>query len=114
MPLKVSLPAKAFGSGPKGAMIAMTRAQLDAAAVQAATDAAAALKLKLIAGAPVHGVGGSAVVGNVKTVEDQFVVVTTPKGSARLPIAAFGIGAGGEIIIGMTAAQFEAAVAAAK
>ncbi|MFA5966733.1 MAG: hypothetical protein WC804_22175 [Sphingomonas sp.] len=111
---KVSLAAKAFGTGPKGLTIALTRAQLDAAAAQAATDAAAALKVKLAPGAQVHGVGGTAVVGAVKSVGDDFVDVTTPQGDARLPITAFSIGGTGEIIIGMTAAQFEAAVAPAK
>jgi hypothetical protein len=111
---KVSLSAKAFGTGPKGTMISMTKVQLDAAATKAATDAAAALKVKLVPGAQIYGVGGSAVVGSVKEVVDQFVDVTTPQGVARLPIAAFSIGTGGEIITGMTAAQFEAAVSAAK
>ncbi|CAN5434867.1 hypothetical protein BH10PSE14_BH10PSE14_26210 [soil metagenome] len=111
---KVSLSTKSFGTGPKGAMISMTKAQLDAAASQAAIDAAAALKVKLVPGAQIHGVGGSVVVGSVKEVGDDYVDVTTPQGVARIPLTAFTIGAGGEIITGLTAAQFAAAVAAAK
>lgn len=71
---------KIFGSGPKGAVLSMTRAEHHAAASQAAAGDAAALKLKLVPGAPVHGVAGNIAVGNVKAVEDQFVIVTTPKG----------------------------------
>lgn len=111
---KVSLSAKSFGAGPKGPAIAMTKAQLETAAAQAATEAAAAVTAKLVPGATIHGVGGSNVVGTVKDTTDQFVDVTTPRGDVRLPRSAFTLGANGAIIIGMSAAEFDAAVAAAK
>lgn len=109
---KVSLAKNVFGTGPKGPIVATTKAQLDAAAAQAAGNAAVALKTKLVPGAPIHGASGS-VVGTVKAVVDKFVDLDTPKGAVRLPMTAFTVGTAGEIVIGMTAEQFDAAVAAA-
>ncbi|MDB5708972.1 MAG: hypothetical protein JWL96_1042 [Sphingomonas bacterium] len=110
---KVSLAKNVFGAGPKGPIISMTKVQLDAAAAQAASSAATTLKAKLVSGAQVHGASGT-VVGTVKAVVGQFVDLDTPKGAVRLPITAFTVGTTGDIIIGMTAEQFDAAVAAAK
>lgn len=110
---KVSLAGNVFGTGPKGPIIAMTKAQLDAAAAQAAGNAAVALKTKLVPGTQIHGASGT-VVGTVKAVVDKFVDLDTPKGAVRLPMTAFAVGTAGEIVIGMTAEQFDAAVAAAK
>ncbi len=110
---KVSLAKNVFGTGPKGPIVATTKAQLDAAATQAAGNAAVALKTKLVTGAQVHGASGT-VVGTVKAVVDKFVDLDTPKGAVRLPMTAFTVGTAGEIVIGMTAEQFDAAVAAAK
>src|SRR3569623_810496 len=61
---KASLAKSAFGTGPKGPIVALTKAQLDAAAAQAATSATAALRTKLVVGAPLRGASGT-VIGTV-------------------------------------------------
>ena len=108
---KVTIPASSFGAGAKGATIAATRAQLDAAAAQAAAASNAALAAALKPGATVSGINGSPV-GTVKTVEGGLVEVTTPRGAVKLPQTAFAA-ADGSLKIGMTAAEFDAAVTAA-
>lgn len=109
---KLAIPASSFGVGEKGPVIAATREQLDAAAAQAAAASAAALEQRLVAGTDVHGSGGL-VVGKVKSRDDTGVLVTTPKGDVRLPLTSLTTDATG-LLIGMTAAEFDAAVAAAK
>ncbi|MFA6117563.1 MAG: hypothetical protein WC729_26465 [Sphingomonas sp.] len=111
---KVTLSAKSFGNSPKGPVLGMTKTQLDSAATQAAAETATALKSKLVPGAVVHGVGGTNVVGTVKEAADTTVDVTTARGDVRLPIGAFSLSAAGAIIIGMSSADFDAAVAAAR
>ena len=108
---KVGLPLASFAMGPKGPIIAMTKTELDAAAGQATAASAAALKAQLAAGATVYGSGGTEI-GTVKESDDQYVTVTMPKGPVKLPVSAFTKGDKGAML-GMTAAQLEAAVAAA-
>lgn len=109
---KVAIPPASFGKGAKGPTLSATRAQLDAAASQAADASKAALAVKLIAGADVRGISGLTVVGKVKTVEADAVLVGTPKGDFRVPVTAFRTGPSG-LVLGMTATEFDAAVAAA-
>lgn len=108
---KVTIPASSFGPGAKGPVIAATKEQLDAAAAQAAMANSAALAAALKPGATVTGANGSPV-GTVKTVESGLVELTTPKGPVKLPQDAFAA-ADGSLKIGMTAAEFDAAVTAA-
>lgn len=109
---KVAIPPTSFGPGANGPVLAATRAQLDAAAGQAAGAAKAALTAKLVPGAEIRGSGGT-VIGTVKTIEGDLVLVETPKGEVRVPSAGFTVGASG-LVLGMSAADFDAAVAAAK
>ena len=105
---KVSLPPASIGSGPQGLRIALTRAEVVAAAQQAQAGAQQQLQGQLTPGATVRGSGG-AVVGTVKASDAQFVTLTTPKGDVKLPMSGFGMGPNGPLI-GMTAAQLDAAL----
>ncbi|ONF97271.1 hypothetical protein [Sphingomonas jeddahensis] len=107
--VKAAVPLTSFGTSPKGVAIAMTKAELEAAASQGAAQAAAEFQSKLTAGATVYGSGGTSL-GTIKAVEGEFVTLTTAKGDARLPKGSFGPGPQG-VTIGMTAAQLEAAMA---
>lgn len=108
---KAAVPLTAFSTGPKGLRITLTKAQLDEAAAGQQAQVQAQLKSKLVAGTAVRGVGG-APVGTIKAADEQFVTLTTTKGDVRLPVSGFGLDAQG-VIVGMTAAQLEAAVSAA-
>jgi hypothetical protein len=91
----------------------MTKVELEAAAQSAAASASAAVKSKLVAGAQVYGQSGASSIGTVKDAAGDLVTLTTPKGDVRLPVAGFAAGADGKIVIGMSAAEFDAAVAGA-
>lgn len=110
---KFSLPVTSLGAGPKGLAIAMTKADLDAAAQQAKAASAGALTSKLVAGTPVGSVDGTSTLGTIKSADAQFVTLTTTKGDVKLPVAGFAAGPSGNVILGMTAAQFNAAVGGA-
>ncbi|WP_222926958.1 hypothetical protein [Sphingomonas gilva] len=110
--VKVAIPSASFGTSEKGTAIGMTKVELEAAAQAASADAQAALKSQLVAGAQIYGQSGATPVGTVKEASADLVTVTTPKGDVRLPVAAFAA-RDGKIIIGMTAAEFDAAVAGA-
>lgn len=109
---KVSLPPQSFAMSPKGPLIGMTRAELDAAAAKAADNAAEALRAQIVPGAGVKGVSGNSI-GTIKAIDGEYVVLATGKGDARLPVNAFGSGPDG-LKIGMSAAEFDAAVAGAR
>lgn len=109
---KVALPASAFGTSEKGTAIGMTKVELEAAAASAAAGASSALKSQLVAGAQVYGQSGETPIGTVKEAAADLVTLTTPKGDVRLPINGFA-SSGGKIVIGMTAAEFDAAVSGA-
>lgn len=110
---KVALPATAFGTSEKGTAIGMTKVELEAAAASAAAGASAALQSKLVAGTQVYGQSGTTPIGTVKETTADLVTLTTPKGDVRLPMGGFAAGADGKVIIGMSAAEFDAAVAGA-
>lgn len=106
---KVAVPTAAIGTGPNGPTVSLTRDQLAGAAQQAQAAGAASIT----PGASVRSSDGSAVVGTVKTVDAQFVTLTTAKGAeVRLPKNGVANGPNGPVV-GMTAAQFEAATAGA-
>lgn len=106
--VKAAVPLTSFGTSPKGPTLAMTKAELEAAAGQGAAQAAADFQAKLTAGTTVYGSGGTSL-GTIKAMEGEFVTVTTAKGDARLPKGSFGPGPQG-VTVGMTAAQLEAAM----
>jgi preprotein translocase subunit YajC len=107
---KVSLPVSAFGKGDKGPVIAMTKAQLDAAAGGAKADAKAELMTQLNTGSLVYGSDGAAV-GTVESTDAQFATLKIGEQKVKLPLESFSKGAQGAVI-GMTAAELKAAVGA--
>ncbi len=109
----VAVPLSAIGSSPKGVTVTLTRAQLDAAAAEAKTAAAAQVKAQLVPGTSVRSLNGSAVLGTIKATDAEFVTLTTAKGDVKLPVTGFAAGPNG-VILGLTAAQFDAVVSGAK
>ena len=109
--VKAAIPVTSLGAGTKGPVLAMTKAQLDAAAGQQQAQASAEFKSKLVAGATVYGAGGASL-GTIKSVDASGVTVTTTDGDAKLPTSGFGPGPQG-VTIGMTAAQLKEAMSAA-
>lgn len=104
---EVRFPVASFTKVEDGYIMAMTQAQVNAAA-----DASLAQAQALIAvGAVVRGPEGGEV-GTIDALDDQFVTLKMDDRLVKLPRAAVGAGAGGPII-GMTAAELEAAAAAA-
>ncbi len=111
---KVRLPKTSFAVGPNGPVIAMTAAQIDAAAAQAAPAQAAAAKPNVAAGAAVSDTQGGAV-GTVASVIGQFATVKLTSGKqVRLPVSAFAAGDSGGLKVAMTAEQLSAAAGATK
>jgi Cu/Zn superoxide dismutase len=108
---KVSLPLTSFGAGPKGPVIAMTRAEVDAAASGAAAAQKNELVAQLNSGATVSDTTG-AKVGTVEAVEGEFATIATANSKVRLPLTAFAKGATGPVIA-MTAAELDAAAKSA-
>lgn len=109
---KAGVPLTSIGTGAKGPTMAMTKAQLDAAAAQQQTQAQAQLQASLVPGAQVRGLEGTNVLGTIKSADAQFVTLTTAKGDVKLPASGFSMGPNG-LIVGLTAAQFNAAVSQA-
>lgn len=109
--VKAAIPLASLGKGDKGPVLAMTKAQLDAAAGQQQAAASADFKSKLVPGATVYGTGG-AQLGTIKSVDASGITLTTTNGEAKLPASGFGPGPQG-VTIGMTAEQLSAAMSAA-
>lgn len=111
---KVPVPLTSIGPGAKGAVMAMTQAQLNAAYEQASAQAGAQMRAKLVPGTAVSSLNGSATVGTIKSADAQYVTLTTAKGAeVKLPVSGFSTNAQGNVIVGMTAEQFNAAVSGA-
>ena len=108
---KATLPKSAFGAGAKGPVISATKGQLDALVTAAAAKADAALTAALVPGAEVRGKAGS-LVGTVKEVNGEQVVLERSSGLVTLLKPAFTAGPTG-LVISMTAAELEAAAKAA-
>ncbi|MET0245414.1 MAG: hypothetical protein ABW182_01575 [Sphingomonas sp.] len=106
---RASIPLSKFGASPKGPTLALTKAELDAAAAQAAAAGAEQLRAQLKPGTQVHGSAG-AVLATVKALDGDNVVLTAGSREVRVPINGFGINAQG-VFINMSQAQFDAAVA---
>ena len=105
---KAAIPLTSLGTGKKGPVLAMTKAQLDTAAGADRAQAMADFQAKLVPGTTVYGTGG-AVLGTIKAADPSFVTLTTPKGEAKLPVAGFGPGQQG-VTLGMSMAQLDAAM----
>lgn len=105
---KVALPVSSFGMDAKGPVIAMTKAELDGAAEKAAANAAAALRAQMLPGVAIFGSMGNNL-GTIKTIEGDYLVLTTANGDARLPVAAIGSGQKG-LMVNMTADALNAAI----
>ena len=108
---KVSLPLTSFGASDKGPVLAMTRAEVDAAAAGAAASAQAELTASITKGAQVNDTAG-AKVGTIEAVEGEFATVATANSKVRLPLSAFAKGANGPVIA-MSAAELDAAAKSA-
>ncbi|WP_375250649.1 hypothetical protein [Sphingomonas sp.] len=109
--VKAAIPLTSLGKGTNGPVLAMTKAQLEAAASQQQAQAAASFKSQLVPGAAVFGAAGTQI-GTIKTVDASGVTVTTTAGDAKLPTAGFGPGPKG-VTLGMTEAQLKAAMGTA-
>lgn len=109
---KVSLPLSSFGAGEKGPVLAMTRAEVDAAAAGAAASQKAEATAQVTQGAQVTDTKG-APVGTIESVEGEFATVATANSKVRLPLNAFGKGATGPVIA-MSAAELDAAAKSAQ
>lgn len=101
---EVRLPVASFTATDAGALFGMTQAQLNAEVDKTAAAAAA----QIVVGATVKGAAG-ATVGTIEALDAQFVTLKLASGkSVRLPRTAVGGGSDGPVI-GMTAAEIEAA-----
>lgn len=110
---KLTIPAASFGVGANGPILNATKAQLDAAATQAAASAKAALIAQLTPGAQVRGQAGQTVIGSVKSVTGDLVLIATPEGEVNVPATSFLAGPNGPLLQ-MSAEDFNKAVAASK
>jgi preprotein translocase subunit YajC len=104
---EVRFPVASFTKVEDGYMMAMTQAQVNAAAEASLAQAQALITV----GAAVRGSGG-AVVGVIDALDDQYVTLKIEDKLIKLPRAAVGAGASGPVL-GMTEAELAAAVASA-
>lgn len=109
---KAPLPADAFGKGDKGPTITVTKAQLDAMIDEQLAAAAAQRDAALVEGAAVATADGQAL-GVVKSVAGDAVVVERAAGPVELKREHFAVAQTGNLMALFTAAQIDAAVAAA-
>lgn len=107
-----TLGSNAFVQGPKGPVIGMTKAQLDAAVEEAAAKAQAAKDAALVPGAEVSSSDG-VVIGTVDKIEGDNVFLKLADGAITLQKEHLNAGADG-LKLFMTAAQFQSAVSAAQ
>jgi len=108
--ITAALPASTFGQGEKGPTIGWTKAELEAAVNQANQEAAGKLAVALVEGAEVYSSDG-VLLGKIKTVEEDLVVVELASGAAALPKAQIAMHAE-KVTFLATAADLEAAVSA--
>ncbi len=112
---KVKLPLNAFGTGDKGLLLGMTADQVDAAAGNAGQQAQRARLGR--PGEARKGHGRVRHQGPARRHDRgraiDFAVIATQKNKVRLPLTAFA-GAGNGPIIGLSAAELDAAAEQAK
>jgi preprotein translocase subunit YajC len=105
---EVRLPKTSFTAANGGFVMAMTRAEVNAAVEEALAEA----DKRIAPGATVSGSGG-VTVGTIEAVEGEFVTLKLSSGKlVRLPRTGVAPGPNGAVI-GMTAAELEAAAAQA-
>ncbi len=109
---KAPLPANAFGAGENGPTITVTQAQINAMLDEQLAAAAAQRDAALIPGAMVH-TAKNAMLGTVKSVDGDNVVVEIETGPVALQREHFAVDANGTLIALFTMAQIEAAAEAA-
>jgi hypothetical protein len=109
---KIAIPGSSFGATGDKLLLAATMAQLNAAAEGAAAAAKAALAAAMVPGAEIRGDAGT-VIGSIKSVEGDIILVTTPDGDVRVPSAGFSKTSQG-LVLNMSATDFATAVSAAK
>ena len=108
---RATLASSAFATGPKGVTINTTKAQLETAVAQATAKNDASLNTALAVGADVQSKDG-VVVGKVKSVAGDQVVLDRPAGAVTLAKQFFTSGTSG-LTIALSAAELEAAAKAA-
>lgn len=101
---KAGVPVGSFAQGPNGLVLAMTKADLEAAV-------ATAKPAEIAVGATVSDTKGGKV-GTVAAVTGDLVTVATANAKAQLPRSAFAQSPAG-LVIGMTAGELESAAKAA-
>ncbi len=105
---EVRLPRTAFGNGPNGLAVTLSRDALNASVEEALAKTAEAMK----PGAVVSGSGG-AQAGTIEKVEGDLITLKLKSGKmVRLPKNSVGAGPNG-LMIGMTAEQLESQAAGA-
>lgn len=109
--VEVRLPLTSFANGASGPVIGMTKAQVEAAASGATADRQAKLAAQIATGTTVMDASGGTV-GKIESVDGGFATVATANNKVKLPVSAFAAGASGPVI-GMTAAELDAAASAA-
>lgn len=107
---EIGIPLASFGSNERGLLLGATLAELQAALAAQAADAAAKLEAALVAGASVHSLNGTSIVGTIKGIENDIVLLTTDKGQFGFPKSAFYLPAHG-LSIAYTAEQFDKTIA---
>ena len=109
--VEVRLPLTSFAAGANGPVIALTKSQVESAASSATAERQGKLSAQIKAGTTVMDASGGTV-GKIESVEGEFATVATTKNKVKLPISSFAAGASGPVI-GMTAAELDAAAAKA-
>lgn len=105
---KAPLPADVFGTSEQGPSITVTQAQINAMLDEQIASAAAQRDAALVAGAMVH-TAGDLMLGNVKSVDGDDVVVEIETGPVAMKREHFAINANGTLIALFTMEQIEAA-----
>lgn len=100
-----TLALSALGTGPKGPVLGMTKAQLDEAAEKASSAAKAETSAAIVADAPIYASDGSTQLGKVVDVTETDFVLDTGSTRVKLPKTSVAKGASG-LMIGMTAEAF--------
>lgn len=100
-----TLALTALGTGPKGPVLGMTKAELDAAAEKAGAAAKADTAAAIVADAPVYASDGTTQLGKVAEVTDTEFVLDAGAVRVKLPKTSVAKGASG-LMIGMTAEAF--------
>ena len=109
---KAPLPADVFGTSDKGPTITVTQAQINAMLDEQIAAAVAQRDAALVVGAMVH-TAGDTMLGNVKSVDGDDVVVEIETGSVVMKREHFAVNGNGTLIALFTMDQIEAAAKAA-